>query len=116
MPEGPSTLETIEFRIGQTEMHLGQLDEKVDRLTDKIDRLFGKLAQTQCPRPGLCVVLEEKIKTDERDKAELKARVTALEHNVAYAEGFGKGMSWVVTIASGSIGALAVFILTRIFK
>lgn len=112
-----STLETIEFRIGQTEMHLGRLDEKVDRVTEKLDMLSTLLAKTpQCPEPGLCVVLEEKIKMDEREKSELKMRLASLEAKVSYSEGFSRGMIWVATITSGSFGAFLVFLLTRIFK
>lgn len=111
------TLETIEFRLGQTEMHLGRLDEKIDKVSVDIAALATLMAKMpQCPKPGLCVVLEEKIKMDEKEKLELKARLSALEHKVSYSEGFGKGMIWVATVTSGTFGALLVFVLTRIFK
>lgn len=111
------TLETIELRLGQTEMHLGRLDEKIDGVANDISKLSVLIAKVpQCPKPGLCVVLEEKIKLDEHDKAEMKARLSAVEHNQAYAEGFGRGMIWVTTMCGGTLGAFIVFVLTRIFK
>ena len=114
------SLTTALYRLGENEKRLTRVETKLDdfilSVNDKFEDLKGLLNRfPACPKPGLCVVLEEKVKLDEREKAEFRTRLTNVEQKVIYSEGFGRGIMWVIAIGGSLVGSFIMFVLTRVF-
>ena len=115
-----SNLTTALYRLNENEKATRRVETKLDEFIVVVNERFDELNKTlgrfqSCPKPGLCVVLEEKIRLDERDKAEYRQRLVDLEQKVFYNDGFGRGIMWVIAIGGSLVGSLIMFVITRIF-
>lgn len=115
------SLTTALYRLGENEKRLSRVEMKLDEFITSVNGEFEDLKVLlskfpACPKPGLCVVLEEKIKLDEREKQELRTRLAVIEQKVTYNEGFGRGIMWVVAIGGSLVGSFIMFVLTRVFN
>jgi len=82
-----------------------------------LDELFKLVLNVpKCSRPGLCISLDETIKQLKENQVELFSRVNALEKDVSYANGFGKGAMVLISMASGLVGSIVVMLLKSLIK
>lgn len=71
-------------RVGQTERRVERLETdiytEIKSINDKLTSLaIAAAARRDCPSPGLCVTLKERIDADERDKRVLTANVVQIQ-------------------------------------
>lgn len=100
----------IAYKLSQLEMHLGRLDEKLEELMKIV------MSTPKCPKPGLCVALEERVKLDEKSKDEVFKRLNEIERKVSYADGVGRGALILVSLLSSLATGLVMFVVSRLFQ
>lgn len=109
MTEPQNSNETIMYRLGVLEMSVGTLSEKLDTLTKPLIEL--------CAQQRFQVEEGEKRERAQAEKiAALEERIAELERTWAYNRGVGKGLMLAVGALGGLVGAVASFLIERVFK
>jgi len=86
-------------RIGVLDEQWREMDRKLDSLTKKLEEIHTVILQWRsCPSPGLCLQLNEEIKTERRQLEDLKKTVAGLEQD---RDMVTKGWRGVLSISGG---------------